>query len=375
MSSDPLKEFVESRIDAGDFPSATWFVADEGGILSEGSAGLAVTGDGQVEASVDTIYDLASLTKPLVTGLLFAILLESGEVALDDLVSGHFEEFAVPGKREITFEDLLSHRTGYEAWRPFYLEVKGDSRDERVAAVVRRIAELPLSGPIGSRVVYSDLNFLLLGALIEKISGRRLDELAVEHIFRPLGLKSTFFLPPNEQYSRIAASEEGNAYERELSEEMGFETHGYEWRTGVIRGEVHDENCRFLGGYSGHAGLFSTAAETARIASQFLPGSELLKPDSLALFRENLTPGLDQARSCAFQLAATKDSSAHGAIPETSFGHLGFTGTMVWIDPESARIYVLLTNRTHGKRPPFADLFYARSGFLRIAARIVRERR
>ncbi|MCO6509448.1 MAG: beta-lactamase family protein [Aridibacter famidurans] len=375
MSSDPIKEFAESRIVAGDFPSASWVVSDEKGILSEGAAGLAVTGDVRVEASVDTIYDLASLTKPLVTGLLFAILLESGELALDEPLSVHFEEFASEGKREITFEDLLAHRTGFEAWRPFYLEVEGDGRDERLAGIVRKIAELPLSGAVGDRVVYSDLNFLLLGALIEKISGRRLDELALEHIIRPLGLESTSFLPSQILYGRIAASEKGNAYEKEISVEMGFETSEYDWRTEVIRGEVHDENCRFVSGVSGHAGLFATAAETARIASLFLPGSELLRPGTLELFRKNLTPGLDQARSCAFQLAATEDSSAHGTIPDASFGHLGFTGTMIWIDPEHRRTYVLLTNRTHGRRPPFADLFDARNGFLRAAARIVREGR
>ncbi|HUF02727.1 MAG TPA: serine hydrolase domain-containing protein [Aridibacter sp.] len=371
MPFDPIQEFIESRIAAGDFPSAVWAVGDENGVVTEGAAGFAVEGGDPLRASIDTIYDLASLTKPLVTGLLFAILFDSGQVCLEDRVSDRFEEFVTPDKRDITFEDLLAHRSGFEAWRPFYLEVVGEGRDERLKAIVQRIAELPLAAPRGSRVIYSDLNFILLGALIEKITGRRLDELANEFIFRPLGLESTCFLPSGSLPGRIAASETGNAYERKLSEEMGFETSTYDWRAEVIRGEVHDENCRFLGGVSGHAGVFSTARETLVLARQFLAETtKLLKHETCGIFAADITPGLDQARSAAFQLAATVDSSAHGVVPDSAFGHLGFTGTTLWIDPENLRFYILLTNRTHGRELPLADLSKVRNAFLRIASGI-----
>lgn len=373
MSSDPIKAFIEGRIAAGDFPSAAWALGDEKGIFAEGASGLAVAGDDPSNASTDTIYDLASLTKPLVTGLLFAVFLESGKVSLDDRVSEHFENFSASDKKDITIEDLLAHRSGFEAWRPLYLESGGKDRSERLKAVVRKIAELPLTSLRGNHVIYSDLNFIVLGALIEKIAGRRIDELARDLIFRPLALQSTFFLPPHSLLGRIAASETGNAYEKQISSEMGFDTSSYDWRTGLIRGEVHDENCRFLGGVSGHAGVFSTARETYLMARQFLPETtQLLRRDTCRIFSADLTPGLGQARSAGFQLAATSDSSAHGVIPGTSFGHLGFTGTTLWIDPESRRFYVLLTNRTHGAGLPLPDLSESRRGFLRTASRVRR---
>ncbi|REJ77861.1 MAG: class A beta-lactamase-related serine hydrolase [Acidobacteria bacterium] len=369
MSTDPIKNLLDRRIEAGDFASASWFVSRKGKVLSEGAVGLAVKVGDEVAATPETIYDLASLTKPLVTGLLFAIFREMLEFHLDEPVSELFEQFQTREKRDITFNDLLTHTSGFEAWRPFYLEVEGRGQKKRLEAIVNRIAGLPLAARTGESVIYSDLNFLLLDAAIYSRQGG-LDQNARSLIFERLDLRSTCFNPPEHLKGRIAASEEGNEYEKQTAEKMGFDTSDHAWRNETIQGEVHDENCRFLGGASGHAGLFSTARETARIASQFLPGSELLPEQALSIFRRNLTPGLDQSRSAAFQLAATESSSAHGVIPDTAFGHLGFTGTMVWIDPDSESIYVLLTNRTHARRPPFADLSAARREFLKAAAGI-----
>jgi CubicO group peptidase (beta-lactamase class C family) len=140
------------------------------------------------------------------------------------------------------------------------------------------------------------------------------------------------------------------------------------WRNEVIWGEVHDGNAHFLGGAAGHAGLFSTVDETQRIANQFVgTSSELLSPQTCEMFRRNMTEGLNEARSFAWQLAATKDSSAGPSLPPDAFGHTGFTGTSCWIDAERKRVFILLTNRTHARKLPFANINAVRREFHTLA--------
>jgi len=203
----------------------------------------------------------------------------------------------------------------------------------------------------------------------------RLDAIAKTEIFEPLNLKNTFFNPPKDLQKRIAANEKGNEYEKQTCIESGYlnpsATAGGSdlFRNYQIWGEVHDGNCHFMNGVSGHAGLFSTAEETFKIAQQFLPNTtQLLKPETCELFRTNFTEEFSEARSIAFQLAATKDSTASAALAKDSFGHLGFTGTSLWIDPEKERIYILLTNRTHARSLPFANINNARRCFHELAA-------
>ena len=243
----------------------------------------------------------------------------------------------------------------------------------------------PLECAIDSKVVYSDFNFILLGFLIEKICGDYLDKIAYRMIFEPLSLKNTFFNPPNHLLPKIAASEKGNQFEKNTCAELGYiessasgeisdRSHKSAFREDVIWGEVHDNNCYFLAGVAGHAGLFSNVAETFRIAQQFLPqSSELLKPETCELFTTNYTPTLNQARSFSFQLAETNDSTASEALGENSFGHLGFTGTSVWIEPDKQRVFILLTNRTHNRELPLADLKLIRQEFHRTAAKLLNE--
>jgi CubicO group peptidase (beta-lactamase class C family) len=158
----------------------------------------------------------------------------------------------------------------------------------------------------------------------------------------------------------------GNNYERQMCSES--DTDKKSWREEVIWGQVHDGNAYFLGGAAGHAGLFSTARETLAIASQFLGRhSKLLKPSTCDLFRTNLTNGLEEARSFGWQLAETKDSAAGTDLPRDSFGHSGFTGTSCWIDPQHERIFILLTNRTHARVLPFANINSVRRRFHSLA--------
>jgi CubicO group peptidase (beta-lactamase class C family) len=262
----------------------------------------------------------------------------------------------------ITVRELLTHTSGLPAWRPLYILAE-DERD-RVAGT---IANLDLENKPGTHVLYSDLGFITLGFLLERITGQRLRQLAELEIINTLELKQTFFSPEIALQTGIAACETGNAYEQDLCAQM--ESGPYRnWRQHVIWGEVHDGNAYFLGGAAGHAGLFSTAKETFQIAKQFVAATtRILKAETCQMFRTNMTPDLNEARSIGWQLAATKDSTAGLDLPPDSFGHNGFTGTSCWIDPENERIYILLTNRTHNRRLPFANINAVRRKFHSLA--------
>jgi CubicO group peptidase (beta-lactamase class C family) len=352
-----------SRIESSHFPSAVYVVAEHGRASFADALGDAVREPELHTASLETIYDLASLTKPLVTGLLCARLVQSGELSLDSSVANYLLEFDRPDKRLITARQLLTHTSGLPAWRPLYILTHGE-KDGTIGAIAN---ETFIYKP-GERVVYSDLGFIVLGLLLQRLTGKRLDQLAQSEIIEPLDLSATFFNPSQSMQTSIAACESGNAYERDMCErDLALPTYGG-WRTGVIWGEVHDGNAHFLGGAAGHAGLFSTAGETLRLANQFVGGlSELLSRETCELFRQNLTEGLNEARSFAWQLAATKDSTAGPSLPRDAFGHTGFTGTSCWIDAARERSYILLTNRTHARTLPFANINQVRREFHTLA--------
>jgi CubicO group peptidase (beta-lactamase class C family) len=368
-----ISKYLEERIENGDFPSAVYLVAEEGEVILEDAVGFAVVSPEKIKSQLDTIYDLASLTKPLVTGLLTAVLIENGRLNLSDKISKFFPEFLGMDKENITIEKLLTHPSGFPAWKPFYLVESGMSGAEHILAQIKLE---PLVDPIGSAVVYSDLNFLILGFLLERIEQKPLDTLVESGIVEPLGLTNTFFNPPPELKKRIAASENGNRYERQVARNVYPEIAipKTAFRDRLIWGEVHDNNCYSLNGVAGHAGLFSNIRETFKIARQFLPGtSTLLATETCTLFRNNSTSGLNQARSISFQLAETPDSTAGTTLPKDSFGHLGFTGTSLWIDPKHERIFILLTNRTHCRQLPLADMKETRQRFHYLATRILDE--
>jgi len=311
----------------------------------------------------DTIYDLASLTKPLVTGLLSARFVEAGELGIDAPISSYLSEFDRPDKSSLTIRQLLTHTSGLPAWRPLYLLTS--DRDKVLAS----IAEEPLQDKPGERVVYSDLGFIVLGFVLQRLSGVPLKDLAQDQIFMPLQLTHTFFNPAQAMRTGVAACENGNAYERDMCE-RDFPSNTHSWRESVVWSEVHDGNAYFLGGVAGHAGLFSTAGETLKLANQFIAlQSQLLKAETCELFRRNLTEGLNEARSFSWQLAATKDSTAGPSLPLDAFGHTGFTGTSCWIDAKTQRVFILLTNRTHARVLPFANINGVRRLFHTLAVR------
>jgi CubicO group peptidase (beta-lactamase class C family) len=357
----PIITHLRSEIARGTFPSAQFVIGQKGRVMAAGALGHAL-GDGQpIPATENTIYDLASLTKPLVTTLLTMRFAERGLLDLTAPVGRYLEELGGTDKGALPLLRLLTHSSHLCPWRPLYLEAR--TRNDVVAA----IAGAPIvkvddteSAPIA---LYSDLNFILLGFILERLAGERLDQLAQKEIFSPLGLHRTMFNPPPALRNEIAATERGQAHERRTVAAMKFVcpragTKGQTVRQplrrkGLLWGEVHDGNAWFMEGVAGHAGLFSTAREVFTLALQFIRGSKLLQAQSLPWFRRNFTPGGAEARCVGWLLAATVDCAAGQCLPDDAFGHNGFTGTSVWIDARTERVFVLLTNRVH---PQVRDL-------------------
>ena len=376
-----ISEFLQTRIDAGDFPSAVYLVAERGEIVFHDALGYAVVEPERIEARLDTIYDLASLTKVLVTALLLARKIESGEAELEDYARQHLGELA---RRAFTIRDLVAHRSGLPAWIPLYLFAPGFLR-ERAKKESRPFSDPKVNefvlGKIAAieeglepTVVYSDLNFVLAGLLTERLSGKSIYNTFAAEIINRLGLVRTFFGNLGTLRREIAASENGNEYEKQTCIELGYLKEPPEggtqnlFRKYQIWGEVHDGNAYFMGGVGGHAGLFSTAEEVFKIAQQFLPNyTRVLKPETCELFRTNFTKGMNEDRSFAFQLASTDGSTAGTKMSPESFGHNGFTGTSLWIDPVKERVFILLTNRTHNHELPFVNINSVRRGFHDLA--------
>jgi beta-N-acetylhexosaminidase len=280
--------------------------------------------------TADTLYDLASLTKVVATTTMAMILVDEGRLDLDQPVQRFLPGFQGPGKEAVTVRHLLTHSSGLDATAPLYKELRGR------AAFVERIERMDLVYPPGSRSVYSDLGIILLGEILERVAGQPLDAFARERVFEPLGMRDTMFRPPAELRPRIAPTELDP------------------WRGRVVRGEVHDENAFAMGGVAPHAGLFGTAGDLARFAQMLLNGGVLgdrriVSRKTVELFtRKAGIPGSD--RALGWDIKSAEGSSAGTLFSSLSFGHTGFTGTSIWIDPERQLYVILLTNRVHPTR-------------------------
>jgi len=359
-----IDSWLEERALAGEIPGAAWAVSGTGGVLAEGAAGRAALVPESSPADCDTIYDLASLTKPLVTSLL---LLGFGfrRLGLDpeDPVRRFLPEIDRNDKKDIRLGHLLTHTSGLPGWMPLY------AHGTTIAEYLSRIAEAPPQGRPGERVIYSDLGYMLLGEILARCATSPLDRLAGSILFEPLGLDSTCFTPSPALRGRVAPTEDSCHYERKLSAEKGVKFSGF--RDGIIRGEVHDQNAWSLGGVAGHAGLFSTARETAALAMEYLgAGRGLLDDEALRWATSDMTVGLDEARSFAFRLALRGETPAGPSMPPEAFGHNGFTGTSAWFDPRRKRAFVLLTNRVHPEVVEGFDMMPLRREFHSLARSI-----
>jgi CubicO group peptidase (beta-lactamase class C family) len=322
-----LAGFLEAEIASGSFPGASALVGAAGEVAEAAHAGNAAVEPEPVPVSPETLWDLASLTKPLCTGAL-ARIAAGGGLSLDRPPGFFFPAWKRTRYEGITLRMLLTHTSGLPAWYPLY------ARGEGAQAYRKTLAEMEPQAAPGSAVIYSDLNFLLLGDVLEAHFSTSIDRVFAELVAGPAG-SGARFLPAERRVT--AATEKGDVTERGMTAALGLNYAGF--RTDVVWGEVHDGNACRRGGVAGNAGLFGSARDVWRLARTWLE-------DFSAEFCSDSTPLLPEARGLSWQGSRGAGSSV-ASMPPRSFGHTGFTGTSVWIDPESRRIAVLLTNRVH----------------------------
>jgi|Deesub1362B_J571_1020462.scaffolds.fasta_scaffold00606_19 CubicO group peptidase (beta-lactamase class C family) len=331
-----IDKTVKEGIKQGTFPGAVVLIMKSGIIVKHRSYGLAMAVPTRRKMFPSTIFDLASLTKVVVTVPLALILVELGVWTLKDPIGRFISELKGEWARKITIWHLLTHTSGFPPWAALYSQGRGKEEILELICTNKWPLVSPVCGP-GERVIYSDLGYILCGAAIEKATGSRLDSLAAELIFDPLGMRDTLFNPPKDLRDRIAATEDDPR------------------RGGVLVGIVHDENAWAMGGVSGHAGLFSTALDLAIYAQMLLNhghyGSKMvLSPNSVRLMTSLQTEGMNERRGLGWLIQGKSAVSAGDLLSDKAFGHTGFTGTSLWIDPEDELVIVLLTNRVHPSR-------------------------
>ena len=332
-----IDTLVEEAIRDGRLPGAVVVVGHAGEIVYEGVFGARAL-DGPPQAmTLDTIFDLASLTKVVATTTSVMILVEEGRLRLRDRVVTYLPEFASHGKDRITVEHLLTHVSGLRPDLPL-----GEVFEGAATAIARAADEVPEANP-GERFVYSDINFVVLGEIVRRVSGQTLDRFARDRIFQPLEMTDTGFNPPSSLVRRIAPTEPCAPLA---------------WPCGgdgavMLRGRVHDPTARRMGGVAGHAGLFSTAGDLARFCRMLLGGGALddvrvLAPLTVARMTRVSTPlHLADRRGLGWDLDSRFSANRGDLFRFGSYGHTGFTGTSLWLDPASDTFVVFLSSRLH----------------------------
>ena len=336
---DSVVAYLRTQVDSA-FPGAVVAVGNHSRIAllaAVGHYGL----DDPRPMTAETVFDLASLTKVIGLTTACMLLVDQKKLDLDAPVQRYLPEFTGKGKDKVTIRHLLTHSSGMPAWRPLFRET--ETREAALALV----DSTPLDTVPGVRYVYSDLGAIVLTQVVERITKTRIDQYLDTAVFKPLGMTTTRYLPPADWIDRIAPTEMDTAF-----------------RHRMIRGEVHDENTGRLGGISGHAGLFSTASDLARFAQWVLSmwdpedGTDRacgrrLCPNhtrfNLRYFttRQELPPG--SSRTLGWD-TPSENSSAGTKMSAHAFGHTGFTGTSIWLDPDRDLFIILLTNRVHPTR-------------------------
>ncbi|GAC1316974.1 MAG: serine hydrolase domain-containing protein [Chloroflexota bacterium] len=333
---------LERGVADGVFAGAVALIALGESVVADWAVGFAQREPESVARPMtpDTIFDLASLTKPVAGGTAALLLIEDGVWGLDDTVARFVPAFAAGGKGEITLRQVLTHSTGLPPWRPMYVSA-ADSE-----AALRDVCDTDLDYTPGTDIRYSDVSYSLIGHLVRRITGSSIDLFLTERVWPRLGMPDTGYLPESALRGRMAATERGNRYEMNMVADRGLAFDRWRDATAVQVGEVNDGNTFYaLQGVSSHAGLFSTARDLLAFARMYLTcGAGLLSPATIAAATANHTPGLSQARGLGWHIAG---HAAGDLVSRRSFGHTGFTGTSLVIDPASELTVVLLTNRTH----------------------------
>ncbi len=344
-----LDRVITEAIEQDQAPGAVALVWSKGKILHRKAYGNRALVPAKEPMTLDTIFDAASLTKVVATTASIMKLFEQGKIRLSDKVSAYLPGFQ-NGNSDITIRHLLTHFSGLRpdldlapAWSGYELGIQ------------KALIDKPVAKP-GERFIYSDINFILLGEIVRKLSGKPLPEFARETVFAPLGMKDTMFQPPASLRGRIAPTEH------------------YRGMNGPLRGVVHDETTRFMGGIAGHAGLFTTAEDLSLFAEMMLNGGEfrgkrIFSPLTVRKFTEPQTPP-DQTilRGLGFDIDSQFSSNRGELFPIGSFGHTGFTGTSLWMDPMTKTAVILMTNSVHPQRRPAVSPLRARVATIAAAA-------
>ncbi|MBX8632057.1 MAG: serine hydrolase [Thermoplasmata archaeon] len=340
-----LDSLIARGLADGSFPGAVALVARKGKVEYFHAAGRSMLIPEERKMNRDSLFDMASLTKVVATTPAVLQMLDEGLLSLSDSVNSYFSEFDwSAGNSKATVEDLLCHSSGFPSHYPFYKMV---SEDIPVTdAIIRMISGMqPLYEP-GKSELYSDIDFILLGRIVERISGKPLDEYCRERIFRVLDMKDTMFNPPESLKHRFVATEI--------------------YPDRIALGTVHDENAFHMKGVAGHAGLFSTAQDLLKYCQAMLDfgsadgGAVVSKRSAYEMIRQR-RPSIRGSYGLGWQLNNGEYVGPFGDLfPLWSFGHTGFTGTMLWMDRKSGVVSILLTNRVHPNRKNVAILRYRR---------------
>ena len=324
----PVDAAVKNAILQGQTPGAVVIVGHEGKVVYRKAFGSRSLDPTIEPMTVDTIFDMASLTKVMATTSSVMRLVQLGQIKLNDPVAKYIPEFAQNGKEDVTVRQLLTHYSGLRADLDLKPDWTGQAEAFRLANAEKLIS------PPGSTFLYSDINFIVLGELVQRVSALGLNQYAEAFVFSPLGMTTTRYLPPQSWFLHIAPTQKDE-------------------RSGImLRGIVHDPTARQMGGVAGHAGLFSTADDTARFAQGLLNGGS---PVWSRLIVEKMTtpqqpPNLTVVRGLGWDIDSPFSSNRGELLPVGSYGHTGFTGTSLWIDPTTDTYIVLLTNAVHLKQ-------------------------
>jgi CubicO group peptidase (beta-lactamase class C family) len=342
-----IDQLVDQAIADHLLPGAVVVVGHDGKVVFRRAYGMRSLEPTQEKMTADTIFDMASLTKPLATATAIMQLYQRGKLKFDDPVAKYLPAFAANGKQDITIRELLTHYSGLPPDLPLDQPWDGQGEAYRLAFAIAPIE------PAGETFRYSDINYVVLGALVQKLSGMTLDEYTQRCIMGPLGLAHTRFLPPEAWIPRIAPTQ----YEHGAS---AYGVPGLPTGPGdvMLRGVVHDPTSRRMGGVAGHAGLFSTADDVA-VYAQNLLDRLARRPSRFPLSRAVLLmmvapeqpPGGKAVRGFGWDIDSPYSSNRGTIFPVGSFGHTGFTGTSLWIDPASDTYVVVLANSVHPNGP------------------------
>ena len=339
-----MDSVIEEGITQHKLPGAVVLVARNGKVVWRKAYGSRTLEPAREPMSLDTIFDLASLTKVVATATSIMILVERGKVRLSDPASVYIPELKGEGRDKITIEQLLTHRSGYAP--DFDLREQWTGYGEAISRLIKET----LRTPPGTRFVYSDINYIALGEVVHRVSGMPLDEFAQKNIFTPLGMSDTRFRPEPALKSRIAPTEKRRgqlSYLGDSSANAGADADVW------LRGQVHDPTSYRMGGVAGHAGLFSTASDLAIYCQMILNGGQyhgarILSPASVAeMTRPRLVNGTGGTRGLGWDMNTSFSTNRGDLFPLGSFGHTGFTGTSIWIDPASEMFVIFLSNRVH----------------------------